>query len=158
MCKNRNMTIARSHPTSHTLSDLELCLQEEDVKIKDMQESTPRRNLRQQRELRLAFFLRTYGFRDVDRMQQGGCFSFKERLCPLHIAAAQGDSEMVRILLAAGADASQKTSKGRTALEIAESRSYFAIADLLRGDVKVVSVRQLSKLRAENSESSADDV
>ena len=104
-----------------------------------------RRDRRHLRELRLKDFLKANGFRDVSDPRQGGCFSFKERLWPLHVAARLGDHEMVQILLAAGADTSQKTSKGRTALEIAEGSGNWTTVDVLRFNTKVMTASQFSK-------------
>ena len=103
-----------------------------------------RRDRRRLRELRLEKFLKANGFRDVNKPCQAGCFSFKERLCPLHVAAQLGDHETVRVLLAAGADASTKTSKGRTALEIAEGLGNRTTVDVLRCNTKVMTARQFT--------------
>ncbi|CAE6966864.1 Tnks2 [Symbiodinium natans] len=104
-----------------------------------------RRSLRHLRELMLEDFLKTHGFSDVNEPRQSGCFSFKERLFPLHVAAKCGDHEMVRILLQAGADRWAKTSKGWTALELADRQRNQIAADMLRCDTRTLTVSQFSK-------------
>ncbi|CAE7528133.1 unnamed protein product [Symbiodinium sp. CCMP2592] len=105
-----------------------------------------RRNLRLLRRVQLEDFLREHRFRDVDEPEQCGCFSFKERFYPIHIAARQNDNEMIRILLAAGADPSRKTSRGRTAMELAEASNSRKALDMLRCNIKIVTATELSHL------------
>jgi len=54
------------------------------------------------------------------RSTLGSIFSFSstERLWPIHVAAKAEDLEMVRRLLKMGADPMQKSSHGRTALQM----------------------------------------
>ncbi|CAJ1352467.1 unnamed protein product [Effrenium voratum] len=114
--------------------------------------STSHRNLRQTREAQLKQFLRANKCKEVNEsVDQQGCLSlWKERLFPLHIAARNGDKDMVRILLAAGADSEQKTSRGRTAADLArhadKDRSHQDVLALLSTDVKVVDARTLQQM------------
>jgi ankyrin repeat protein len=60
----------------------------------------------------------------TDVRQQGG-------YSPLHGAAASGNRELVEILLQFGADRNAKTDKEETAADIARSRGFAAVAELL---------------------------
>ncbi|OLQ10098.1 hypothetical protein AK812_SmicGene6246 [Symbiodinium microadriaticum] len=78
-------------------------------------------------------------------------FVFKaEVIYPIHFAAKQGDVRLVRQLLAAGADPLQKTSRGRTALQIAKKcnrkGSHTEVEELLGGDLQIVSFRGFRRL------------
>eukprot|EP00434_Breviolum_minutum_P030935 symbB.v1.2.027357.t3/scaffold2799.1/size70062/6 len=79
-----------------------------------------RRRRRQRTQLKA--FLKKHRFSDVNEPQQyHSLFCFlqkkKEELYPLHMAVKLGDYEILRLLLQAGADASQRTSSGKTALD-----------------------------------------
>lgn len=77
-----------------------------------------RRKLRQRE--RLQEFLKSNGFADEFEPRLGSsCFFQAETIYPLHLAAKVGDCEIVRLLLAAGAPPTQRTSRGRTALDFA---------------------------------------
>mmetsp|Transcript_27282 Transcript_27282/g.64089 ORF Transcript_27282/g.64089 Transcript_27282/m.64089 type:complete len:166 (-) Transcript_27282:207-704(-) len=129
----------------HTLQDVQHCLpsQEED---NEKAGAFKRRNLRLLRRVQLEDFLREHRFRDVDEPEQCGCFSFKERFYPIHIAAQQNDNQMIRILLAAGADPSRKTSRGRTAMELAAASDSRKALDLLHCNIKILTATELSHL------------
>mmetsp|Transcript_20365 Transcript_20365/g.42123 ORF Transcript_20365/g.42123 Transcript_20365/m.42123 type:complete len:194 (-) Transcript_20365:503-1084(-) len=76
------------------------------------------RKLRQRE--RLQEFLKSNGFADEFEPRLGSsCFFRAETIYPLHLAAKVGDCEVVRLLLAAGAPPTQRTSRGRTALDFA---------------------------------------
>ncbi|CAE7604465.1 unnamed protein product [Symbiodinium sp. CCMP2456] len=69
---------------------------------------------------------RFYNFRDMDVNEQqvpgpSRCFRLRrpESMCPIHVAAKHGHAKIVKSLLMARADPKRKTSRGRTALEIA---------------------------------------
>ena len=53
-------------------------------------------------------------------------------MTPLHLAARRGAVDVVRMLLAAGADASLQTKSGQTALELAEANGKAEAAAALR--------------------------
>mmetsp|Transcript_53764 Transcript_53764/g.126082 ORF Transcript_53764/g.126082 Transcript_53764/m.126082 type:complete len:161 (+) Transcript_53764:85-567(+) len=74
----------------------------------------------------ISTWLRFHNFREMDVNEQqvpspSGCFVFRrpECMCPLHVAAKLGHEKIVKSLLMARADPKRKTSRGRTALEIA---------------------------------------
>ena len=79
------------------------------------------------------------------------CFSFlREAVCPIHVAASLGDAQMVRLLMQAGADVGQKTSKGRTAADLARehdaSGSHRDVLDLLGGKVRTMALREFMSM------------
>ncbi|CAK9090452.1 unnamed protein product [Durusdinium trenchii] len=65
-------------------------------------------------------FMDRHGF-DSDDVNQPFERRFgTEEIYPIHVAAQAGDHDALRALLASRADAAQRTSRGRSALEIAE--------------------------------------
>ncbi|CAE7703955.1 unnamed protein product [Symbiodinium sp. CCMP2592] len=115
------------------------------------------------RAQRLSDFLRREGFTDIDtpRKRSGFlCSLFRQtRAFAIHVAAEVGDAEMVRTLLRAKADPSQKTSRGHTAVELARSAdkygSHREVLELLSGDVHYVNLREavaLMQISLANSE------
>ena len=95
-------------------------------------------------------FLFENGFsRDVDEpknTQQAGCYFWKrsETTFPLHVAAAQGDIDIIRLLLSERVDPLQKTSRRRTALDFARSAGVKddEVFQLLSGEVRVLPARE----------------
>ncbi|CAE7654526.1 nipblb, partial [Symbiodinium pilosum] len=87
-----------------------------------------RQDMRDEQNYILQDWLRKHGFsRDVTepRMPKG-CFIWKEEtVWPIHVAARLGDAEIVRLLLSAGADPKQRSSKGRTATDMALEADFF---------------------------------
>ncbi|CAK9024557.1 unnamed protein product [Durusdinium trenchii] len=90
-----------------------------------------RRARRRQEEEDLKEFLLKRGFASINAPQNrtssrrvgtwSTCFfGEREELYPIHAAALEGDLRMVTLLLQAGVDREQETSKGRTALDIAK--------------------------------------
>eukprot|EP00913_Durusdinium_trenchii_P002796 g2587.t1 len=68
-----------------------------------------------------------------------------ELVYPIHAAAAYGCPQLVRILLAAGADPAQETSEGRRAIDFAraanQGRSHEEVMDLLGNGVQILNFR-----------------
>mmetsp|Transcript_11506 Transcript_11506/g.27141 ORF Transcript_11506/g.27141 Transcript_11506/m.27141 type:complete len:160 (+) Transcript_11506:30-509(+) len=99
-----------------------------------------------QRQRHLAKFMKKQGFQHVDKPPMS-CWRnpFEEVKCPIHVAAQNGDYQALRGLLAAGAEPSRRTSKNRTALDLAKSRDRFGshrkVIELLEADVKIHSMR-----------------
>lgn len=86
--------------------------------------------MRVKREVLLRCFLKEYGFVDPCKPAKKTLFSAispkefffpKEVFYPIHLAAHLGDAELVRTLLARGADPEQKSSKGQTPSDIARA-------------------------------------
>ena len=123
-----------------------------------------RNQVREMNRRKLSEFLRTQGFSsDVNepRMeQQRGCFFFsfsrkkqKETIYPIHTAAELGDVKLVRLLLAAGADSQQRTSKGHLPIDFALARefdhSHDGVIALLEEELSVTNFRDaLRKMQA----------
>ena len=105
------------------------------------------------RQEKLESFLQQHQFtQDVSEPRTPGCCLFvdNEMVYPIHIAAQEGDQELIRVLIANNADVNQKTSKGRTALQFAEEAdrhgSHSGVLEFLRNDVKVLGLRQALQL------------
>ena len=62
----------------------------------------------------------------------------------LHVAAAVGWLEIVRRLVGAGADAAKPDKQGQTALEIAQEKKHFVVAEVL-GGVAIADLPQETK-------------
>ena len=73
------------------------------------------------RKMCLRSFLRANGFKegDIHTARVGGCFFKRESVYPIHVAAMQGDYDVMLLLLEEGADPEAETSRGRTALDCA---------------------------------------
>ncbi|KAK3382570.1 hypothetical protein B0T24DRAFT_601988 [Lasiosphaeria ovina] len=56
-----------------------------------------------------------------------------EVLAPLHVAAAQGDVDMVKLLLEFGADPAKKDGHGETAVDMARKKGHDDVVRLLEG-------------------------
>eukprot|EP00435_Cladocopium_sp_Y103_P005321 s1397_g1.t1 len=130
------------------------------IKTKEQQRaSSPRREkLRKKREQQLQDFLTHHRFPDAfePRLKtKQSCLGFlrgsEELMYPIHVAAANGDSKILRLLLDAGVDVAQRTSKGRLAIQLARANGWVEAAEILENPVKPVKVRDmLKKLEAEN--------
>ncbi|OLQ00872.1 hypothetical protein AK812_SmicGene16414 [Symbiodinium microadriaticum] len=99
---------------------------DEEVYIDWMAHLTRRERVQMKALHQISSWLRFYNFRDMDANEQqvsipSGCFRFRrpECTCPIHVAAKLGHETVVKSLLMARADPKRKTSRGRTALEIA---------------------------------------
>ena len=89
-----------------------------------------RKVMRVKREVLLRCFLKEHGFADPCKPAKKTFFSAispkefffpKEVFYPIHLAAHLGHTELVRSLLAHGADPEQKSSKGQTPSDIARA-------------------------------------
>mmetsp|Transcript_80705 Transcript_80705/g.127496 ORF Transcript_80705/g.127496 Transcript_80705/m.127496 type:complete len:155 (-) Transcript_80705:377-841(-) len=105
-------------------------------------EGSLKRKAKEQRKvLGMKQFLEMHKFEDVNEPQQprsGCCFvAQREQLYPVHLAAQQGNAEVVASLLRAGADKDQLTSKGRSALQLARTAdvhgSHLQVIEVLEG-------------------------
>ena len=108
-------------------------------------------------EQSLCDFLQKHKFgKDIHepRILRAGCamlpfFGKKDReeLYPLHVAAQQGDVRSLRLLLRRGADRSQATSRGRSALDLAREAdvagSHAEVIHLLKSEVKFLCARDM---------------
>mmetsp|Transcript_8875 Transcript_8875/g.21040 ORF Transcript_8875/g.21040 Transcript_8875/m.21040 type:complete len:194 (-) Transcript_8875:58-639(-) len=113
--------------------------------------SLKRQQVRQRKQQELSVFLREHRCEHVNEPQSlSGCFGlhlgFKEVVYPIHLAARRGDARITRLLLAEGADPSQKTSKGRTALDIAIRHANKKVQEVLENPVQAIPVRDIWQL------------
>lgn len=96
----------------------------------------------------LADFLAQNKFSDVQEPRSIGCL---ETYYPVHAAAVLGDQQVLRLLLRAGASGDQLSSRGRTALQLAqrvdEQGSHAEVIGLLQSEVKCLSARALRSLK-----------
>ena len=95
---------------------------------KPTRKSSKRREKRLQDQAALQLFLETHGFAGVNGprkpkrrlIPRPSClFSEEEVLYPVHVAAQGADARVLKLLLRFGAKKDQRTSKGRTPLELA---------------------------------------
>ena len=89
------------------------------------QGSTKRRAWKCKKEVLVKAFLEKNGFRDLHSPRKSSrcrlarlLWGAKEKIYPIHEAAHQGDSLMLLLCLRQGVDPFQRTSRGRTALEL----------------------------------------
>mmetsp|Transcript_37338 Transcript_37338/g.87603 ORF Transcript_37338/g.87603 Transcript_37338/m.87603 type:complete len:239 (-) Transcript_37338:268-984(-) len=85
-----------------------------------------------------------------------------ETLYPIHVAAREGDPEILRLLLQARADPEQKTSCGRTAEAVARDADVFGshkeVVDMLRGGLKVLGLREALSVMIGNTKSALNEL
>ncbi|CAE7202188.1 unnamed protein product [Symbiodinium natans] len=146
--------ITRTTGTVGTVADttLESTLDTCQLGNEEHPEPTSRRaRLKRQKAKQLHDFLQRHGCSSVCEPLATGCFSvLQARIYPIHKAAKLGDHEMLRLLLQAKADPLQKTSRGRTAAEIAEAAdrdgSHQYVLHLLQNQVQVLNAREVHDL------------
>jgi len=94
------------------------------------------------RRLKLASFLKLNGFtqdaKAPKKVSEACGLPFTSKtVYPIHIAAEQGDAATLELLIQANADPTQKTSGGKTALELAQKKSkggsHDAVVKILGG-------------------------
>mmetsp|Transcript_28174 Transcript_28174/g.58089 ORF Transcript_28174/g.58089 Transcript_28174/m.58089 type:complete len:228 (-) Transcript_28174:53-736(-) len=104
-----------------------------------------RQMIRDKKQARVYECLRSHGFDGINEPRRGG----QETFYPLHFAALGGCLGLVRELLKLGADPHQKTSRGRTALDVAidadNCGSHRMVVEFLSGAWHVTNVRDLVK-------------
>lgn len=78
-------------------------------------------------------------------------FMHKEKIYPIHVAAKLGKCDILRILLRAQVDSNQKTSDGRSALDMAREAdvngSHRNVIALLQQPVMFLGVRELMAMK-----------
>lgn len=81
-----------------------------------------RRAAEREQQARVSAYLERNHFREINEPQQPkGCLLWRaETMYPLHHAVRENNYEMVRLLLASGADPCQRSSKGRTPAQLAK--------------------------------------
>mmetsp|Transcript_48291 Transcript_48291/g.76826 ORF Transcript_48291/g.76826 Transcript_48291/m.76826 type:complete len:153 (+) Transcript_48291:82-540(+) len=79
------------------------------------------RHERMIRRMCLRSFLRANGFKEGDphSARGGGCFFKRESVYPIHVAAMQGEHDVLEILLDEGVDVEKETSRGRSVMDCA---------------------------------------
>lgn len=86
-----------------------------------IQSSYGPRHERMIRRMCLRSFLRANGFKEGDphSARAGGCFFKRESVYPIHVAAMQGEYDVLQILLDEGVDVEKETSRGRSVMDCA---------------------------------------
>ncbi|XP_049331691.1 transient receptor potential cation channel, subfamily N, member 1 [Astyanax mexicanus] len=82
--------------------------------------------------------------RELLKFSQGGLTTLHSKAngsCPLHLAAAGGHTEVVKVLLEAGASAAEEDSEGMTAVHLAARSGHTHILEVLKASVplKIIS-------------------
>ncbi|CAK9009882.1 Caskin-2 [Durusdinium trenchii] len=89
----------------------------------------------QARQAQVTQWLQAKNFRDVNLPRASSILWWKEDVYPIHVAAKSGDQHLLMMLLASGADKNALTSKGRSALEVAQmadkNGSHMVVLELL---------------------------
>ncbi|XDV33670.1 hypothetical protein PO909_003992 [Leuciscus waleckii] len=78
--------------------------------------------------------------RELLMFSQGGPLTLNNRangVCPLHLAAAGGHTEVVKVLLEAGASVTEEDLEGMTAIHLAAKNGHTHILDVLKGSVSL---------------------
>eukprot|EP00434_Breviolum_minutum_P027524 symbB.v1.2.024339.t1/scaffold2296.1/size83103/4 len=115
---------------------------------------------RQFRQNLMMEFLEQYGFEEIDRKQRigtpTGCFFWGSKwqiVYPVHLAARDGNFEVLALLLKHGVDKNVKSSKGQTPLDMARfadvKGSHQQVIYLLQGKdalLRSISVRSFVEL------------
>ncbi|CAE7654967.1 ndor1 [Symbiodinium sp. CCMP2456] len=112
-----------------------------------------RRHLeREKQQELLKEFLKEFHFSNVSEpnvtCSKCSCLSLLtvEAVYPIHEAARLGDASLIRLLLLANVDPEQRTSKGRSAADIAraadKSGSHIEVLDMLLNGLKVLHLRE----------------
>ncbi|XP_012688345.1 transient receptor potential cation channel, subfamily N, member 1 [Clupea harengus] len=76
--------------------------------------------------------------RELLKFNQGGVSTLHNKAngsCPLHLAAAGGHTEVVKVLLEAGAPAGDEDAEGMTAIHLAARSGHIHILDVLKNNV-----------------------
>eukprot|EP00434_Breviolum_minutum_P015979 symbB.v1.2.014086.t1/scaffold1016.1/size143805/4 len=112
-----------------------------------------RQKRRKTRQELVQTFLQCYGFRDVHSTKLVPRAHGEEEVYPIHVAAELGDALVLGSLLLARVDLHQRTSSGRTAMELAQladcNGSHFEAIERLKslssehGKMSVHQFRQM---------------
>lgn len=117
----------------------------EEARQKKIQEMDDQKNIRA--------WMKTHGFNNVNNLSHMSKMGRKKhpemerkkfkKVTPLHVAVRQNNLEMVKLLLAAGADARQFNSKDETPLKLAQkldkNGSHAAVVQVLEMDQQVLA-------------------
>ena len=139
-----------SSPVSSPLTDISSASsgsQNQERSRSRTSQSSKRQGMRQHRQQKLQRFLSEHHFVDVSEPRLSTrCCLFHDAVYPIHIAAQIGDADIVHMLLAAGADPNQRTSRGVLAVDLASEKdqdgSHCEVIELLRGQLKVLGLRE----------------
>ncbi|KAJ8386825.1 hypothetical protein AAFF_G00166200 [Aldrovandia affinis] len=78
--------------------------------------------------------------KELLKFNKGGMTSAHNKTnisCPLHLAAAGGHTEVVNVLLEAGAPAAEENAEGMTAIHLAARNGHTHILDVLKGNISL---------------------
>lgn len=122
-----------------------------EVKVSRNSPVSARRERREQDEEYLQSFLQKFEFQELNQPRSRNFFNFQaERFYPIHVAAMLGDYHLLRLLVAHGADFQQRSSKGRTALDLARERdscgSHCMAIAFLKSRTPIVPMREFMRM------------
>ncbi|CAE7537939.1 ndor1 [Symbiodinium necroappetens] len=122
------------------------------VKSLTRRQNSRRHVEREKQQELLKEFLKEFHFSNVSEpnvtCSKCSCLSLltPEVVYPIHEAARLGDASLMRLLLLANVDPEQRTSKGRSAADIAraedKSGSHTEVLDMLLNGLKVLHLRE----------------
>mmetsp|Transcript_73131 Transcript_73131/g.161401 ORF Transcript_73131/g.161401 Transcript_73131/m.161401 type:complete len:129 (-) Transcript_73131:117-503(-) len=117
------------------------------ISLPSLSQDKSRRWTSKMQQAELKKFLQINGCTDVNRPQRK---PGKETLYPVHLAAHLGDADLLRLVLQAGADATQQSSMGRSAWDVAVQSNVYGSHDevllLLAEPIKVCNLRAAVQL------------
>mmetsp|Transcript_131929 Transcript_131929/g.186185 ORF Transcript_131929/g.186185 Transcript_131929/m.186185 type:complete len:215 (+) Transcript_131929:45-689(+) len=122
-----------------------------DTSLQSLRCAAKRSMRKQRRQAAVEEFLTFHGFKGVNSPKRSLSSMLRqtEEVYPIHIAAKHGSHLMIRLLCSEGADPLQKTSRGRTALQLAREVDMFGshreVIDLLASNVNVLTFRDFQR-------------
>jgi len=114
----------------------ELRLQQERGRLADLQHAEQLRLAGEQERRLVQYFLKVHGYKSATTPKKSLSWRPFKTSYAIHKAAMEGDSWMVKMLIAEGADPDCKNSSGRTPMQVAQAlntgRSHDDVVEVLR--------------------------
>mmetsp|Transcript_116576 Transcript_116576/g.341179 ORF Transcript_116576/g.341179 Transcript_116576/m.341179 type:complete len:230 (+) Transcript_116576:1-690(+) len=118
------------HAETRRVAEQARIQREERERQAELEEQAKRAELAQRRRSRIDIFLKEHGYTNGINGFKKTCMKKKY---PIHSAAKRGDVEILEILILEGANVSEKDSKGKTALDIAQQKKLTGAVQVLSG-------------------------